>query len=225
MPPGQFASLVGSCLRSQLLSGGAWAPQLRGHLRLLTPARRRLRSARRRVRFAQGPLADKYRTDDGHPDREGQVARAKRSLGMSWGHDLTPSRCSSQAVRPCDPRFPSLALRCAHSLGGSTCFCMLPIVLPNQCPKAFCPRCCLQHHGAGTRARGGVSPLAGPPQAQVGATACKRCAGACPALALPAAALRCCMRMQCSYATVSAAKCAGHGIAARVLKLLSGVAR
>jgi hypothetical protein len=45
-----------------------------------------------RVRFAPGPLevASKYKTQDGHPDHEGLTAKQKRSLGRSFGADLTP---------------------------------------------------------------------------------------------------------------------------------------
>ena len=46
----------------------------------------------RRVSWAPAPpeVASKYATADGHPGHEGETAHAKRSLGYSWGHDLTP---------------------------------------------------------------------------------------------------------------------------------------
>ena len=115
---------------------------------------------RRTVRFAQGPLAEKYRTQDGHPDREGTVARPKRSLGMSWGHDLTPSRCELRAgeggaaapARACTPRPKSARPRPKRT----------------DLPCLFPMLSLVQHQGAGGSAGGGVPAFAGPPQAQVG---------------------------------------------------------
>ena len=53
--------------------------------------RQREELARRKVSFAPGPWAGKFSTHDGHPDHEGQLARQRRSSGMGWGRDLTPS--------------------------------------------------------------------------------------------------------------------------------------
>ncbi|KAL4444686.1 hypothetical protein ABPG77_002503 [Micractinium sp. CCAP 211/92] len=49
------------------------------------------REAARRVSFAAGPWAEKFGTQDGHPDHEGQLARQRRNAGARWGADLTPS--------------------------------------------------------------------------------------------------------------------------------------
>ncbi|BDA45858.1 hypothetical protein COCOBI_07-6450 [Coccomyxa sp. Obi] len=49
------------------------------------------RSSRRRVRFARGPLQDQYETPDGHPNHEGETARQRRALQVSYPADLTPS--------------------------------------------------------------------------------------------------------------------------------------
>ncbi|CAL8470542.1 g10084 [Coccomyxa elongata] len=49
------------------------------------------RSPRRRVRFATGPLQNQYETPDGHPNHEGETARQRRALQVSYPADLTPS--------------------------------------------------------------------------------------------------------------------------------------
>ena len=80
--PGAAQGCQGGGLRHAQVGGGA-----RGGDRGGQP--------RPRVRFAAGPVGDKYSTGDGHPDHEGRVARQRRSLGLSWGHDLTPSSVRS----------------------------------------------------------------------------------------------------------------------------------
>lgn len=49
-----------------------------------------VKTRRRRVHFAPGPLADLYETKDGHPQHEGQTAIQRRSVPSQWPIDLTP---------------------------------------------------------------------------------------------------------------------------------------
>ncbi|KAL0050725.1 hypothetical protein WJX82_005861 [Trebouxia sp. C0006] len=49
-----------------------------------------VKTRRRRVHFAPGPLADLYATKDGHPQHEGQTAIQRRSVPSQWPIDLTP---------------------------------------------------------------------------------------------------------------------------------------
>ncbi len=54
-------------------------------------------SARRRVRFAPGPLST---TPDGHPAGEGRVAKPVRQLENSWGKVRTSSRAPQHRCVP-----------------------------------------------------------------------------------------------------------------------------
>lgn len=67
------------------------------------------------VRFAPGPWADRFRTHDGHPDHEGQLARQRRSMGAGWGRDLTPSAVravEAELGEACRPSIDRLKRRC-----------------------------------------------------------------------------------------------------------------
>ena len=73
--------------------------------------RRTAKCGQHKVQFSQGPLEQKYGTQDGHPDHEGRLARQRRSLGLSWGHDLTPS-----SVRALESGPDALGEECQPSL-------------------------------------------------------------------------------------------------------------
>jgi hypothetical protein len=81
--------------------------------------RQREERARRKVSFAPGPWADKFSTPDGHPDHEGQLARQRRSAGMGWGRDLTPSAVravEAELGEDCRPSIDRLKRRCASAV-------------------------------------------------------------------------------------------------------------
>ena len=83
------------------------------------------------VRFAPGPWADKFRTHDGHPDHEGQLARQRRSMGAGWGRDLTPSAVravEAELGEACRPSIDRLKRRCVLAcllLCACACACRL----------------------------------------------------------------------------------------------------
>ena len=74
------------------------------------------------VRFAPGPWSEKFDTQDGHPDHEGQLARQRRSSGQGWGRDLTPSAVravEAELGEACRPSIDRLKRRWARvGVGG-----------------------------------------------------------------------------------------------------------
>ncbi|DBA79701.1 TPA: hypothetical protein ACH3X1_008371 [Trebouxia sp. C0004] len=67
-----------------------------------------VKTRRRRVHFAPGPLADLYATKDGHPQHEGQTAIQRRSVPSQWPIDLT-----SHSIRMLEAEVGDI---CQHSI-------------------------------------------------------------------------------------------------------------